>query len=212
MDSTALPTPSEPTVSTPPTQPPPTTPPPTPGKKRSLTDKQLESLRQGREKRWRKLQLFDRKPSSETKQEESTITTPSHEDKDEDDLPLDTPQLERQRAMHSRYEELNDSSSGTDTEVVVVRRQLSKMEKKLNRQIDRRLKRMMNQRYKDVPEEKDEDDVPQDTQEKPQKPSATEPEEENDNDEDDEEMGPDREDENHRVFYQRPRSIPLTYV
>ena len=59
--------------------------------------------------------------------------------KPEDEFP-EPPKLQRQNA---ELEALDSDSSATDTEVVVVRRQLTKMEKKLNKQIDRRLKKIM---------------------------------------------------------------------
>ena len=112
-------------------------------RKRTLSERQLESLKLGREKRWKKLQ--DSQVPSATPiapQEE-----PLQDFDPEGPLP-DTPLLKRQNA---EYHDMNSDSSGSDTEVVVVRRQLTKMEKKLNKHIDKRLKKIMDRLKQEAP-------------------------------------------------------------
>jgi hypothetical protein len=97
-------------------------------KKKILSEKQLESLRLGREKRM-KMMEEKKRPEIMTQQEYSRYEVVSDQDEpdDEEEYPGD------------RIQEDSDS----ETEVVRLRRPLSESEKKLRRMIDRRLKKAM---------------------------------------------------------------------
>lgn len=96
-------------------------------KKKILSEKQLESLRLGREKRM-KMMEEKKNPEIMTQQEYSRYEVVSdQEPDDEEEYPGD------------RIQEDSDS----ETEVVRLRRPLSESEKKLRRMIDRRLKKAM---------------------------------------------------------------------
>lgn len=97
-------------------------------KKKILSEKQLESLRLGREKRM-KMMEEKKRPEIMTQQEYSRYEVVSDQDDpdDEEEYPGD------------RIQEDSDS----ETEVVRLRRPLSESEKKLRRMIDRRLKKAM---------------------------------------------------------------------